>query len=206
MHKEFDQMKIVGATVPGELAKSVPGNLVYRELPQVSARHGMLWSVYDDCIVATRREFISGLSLGDDWVMPLPAAEPKPFAFSQSARRFAAPEFPEGAELKAIRTVLKGKGKGEETPIVKIAVPAVTPDPKARCLRYRIEVRGEGGGDPVRFFAAPEGVGHAALHKKAKVHSFYDFALKNLPAGKLAIAVVPENSFGRQGCKLEVEI
>ena len=206
IHSESDQMKLVGATVPGDLAKSVPGGMLYKGLTALSARHGMLWSVYDDCITVARREFLTGLSLGDDWVMPLPAAEPKPFAFSQSARRFAAPEFPEGAELKAIRTVLKGKGKGEETPIVKIAVPAVTPDPKARCLRYRIEVRGEGGGDPVRFFAAPEGVGHAALHKKAKVHSFYDLALKNLPAGKLAISVIPENSFGRQGAKLEVEI
>ena len=207
LHDEHGGRKTAPAVAPGELGKSVPAGMTYKGLSQISARHGMLWSVYDDCITVARREFLTGLSLGDDWVMPLPVAEPRPFAFSQSARRFRAPEFVEGAELKAVRTKTKGKGDNDkEIAIVKVAVPPAKPDEKARCRSYRFEFRGEDGGKPFIAYGAPEGVSHSLSHKKARVYSFYDFNMGDLPKGKLAISVVPLNCFGAEGAKLEVSI
>ena len=63
-------------------------------------RQGMLWSVYDDHIVVKRREFLSNLDIGEEWVMPLPSAEPRPFAFAEHAKKMNAPQFPADAALE----------------------------------------------------------------------------------------------------------
>lgn len=64
-----------------------------------SQRQGLLVKVYDDRIVIVRRDFLHDASLGDDWVIPLPAGDAKPFAFEPRKAAGAAPEFPAGAQL-----------------------------------------------------------------------------------------------------------
>ena len=94
-------------------------------------RQGMLWSVYDDCITVRRREFLSDLDIGENWVMPLPAAESRPFAFAEHAKRLRVPEFPEGAKPSVSETVSKnrgGKSNGGKESI---------PSEKKPCFRVR---------------------------------------------------------------------
>ena len=57
---------------------------IMRKFSTYDGRQGMLVSVYDDRIVFARREFVYNTSLGEDWVLPLPAAESKPWAHAAS--------------------------------------------------------------------------------------------------------------------------
>lgn len=61
-------------------------------------RGGMLVSVWDDLLVVERREFVYGESLGDDWVIPLPATgADAPWSFARRAAKRVAPQFAAGA-------------------------------------------------------------------------------------------------------------
>ena len=68
--------------------------------PLAEERNGYLVSVYDDCVVFNRRDFFADEELGPDWIMPLPSAETKPFAFAERAKKRFTPAFPAGAALK----------------------------------------------------------------------------------------------------------
>lgn len=65
-----------------------------------SQRQGMLVKVYDDRVVIVRRDFLHEISLGDDWVFPLPVGDGKrPFDFELRKAAGTAPEFPVNAKL-----------------------------------------------------------------------------------------------------------
>ena len=68
-------------------------------------RQGMLAKVYDDRVVLVRRDFLHDQSLGDDWVIPLPACtkEAKPFSFRVRQATSRPPEFAADAKLSVTR-------------------------------------------------------------------------------------------------------
>ena len=70
---------------------------------QYAQRQGMLVKVYDDRIVIVRRDFLHDESLGDDWIIPLPAADAKPFAYDVRKAKGSAPEFAADAKLAVTR-------------------------------------------------------------------------------------------------------
>ena len=70
---------------------------------QYEQRQGMLVKVYEDRVVIVRRDFLHDESLGDDWIIPLPAADAKPFAYDVRKARDAAPEFAADAKLAVTR-------------------------------------------------------------------------------------------------------
>ena len=106
------------------------------EIPnRMNCRQGQFVRVYADRIVISRREFVTGVALGDDLVMPLPAAESRPFAFKPRREKALAPEFPAGAVL----TVKRGKGqlrgtngKKRKADVWKLTIPAATAVKSAR--------------------------------------------------------------------------
>ena len=173
-------------------------------------RQGMLWSVYDDCIVVRRREFLSNLDLGDDWVLPLPAAEPRPFAFAERARKFRAPAFPAGARLKV--SVVKAKNRGgrskdgkEEIPAVekeafKVVAPPVAADRNARLYELEFAAESRDGTKRTKL-VVPEGFNHALGHRKAASSSFCVFGRDEI-AGDVRFTVTPVNCFGARGTPL----
>ena len=177
-------------------------------------RQGMLWSVYDDCIVVKRREFLSDLDLGDDWVMPLPAAESKPFAFAEHAKKFRAPAFPAGATLAVTRTKAKTRGgktrDGKESiPSVekeayKIVVPAAVPDKNARLYELEFAAEARDGARRTKL-VMPEGFNHALAHQKATASSHCFFACDELPPGEVRFSVTPINCWGMRGTPLTSE-
>lgn len=66
-------------------------------------RQGMLVKVYEDRIVIVRRDFLHDESLGDDWIIPLPVAGMKPFAFDVRKAKGSASEFSAEAKLDVKR-------------------------------------------------------------------------------------------------------
>jgi len=172
------------------------------------SRQGMLWSIYDDCIVVKRREFLSDLDVGDDWVMPLPAAESRPFTFAGRAKKFRAPEFPAGSQLEVSSIKAKNRGgqprEGKETiPSVlkeafKVVAPAAVADRNARLYELEFTAETEDEAKKTKL-VVPEGFNHALAHPKASASSFCVFAKDELGRGKVRFSATPVNCFGARG-------
>ena len=175
-------------------------------------RQGMLWSVYDDCITVRRREFLSDLDLGADWVMPLPAAESKPFAFAVRAKSLAAPSFAADARITVKR--VKAKNRGGKSPdgktviaaetkeALQVVVPAAVADAGARLYELEVVAEAKDGTRKTKLLMA-EGYNHAPSHPKARKSSaFCNFLLSELPKGEVRFVVTPMNCFHARGTPL----
>ena len=97
-------------------------------------RQGMLVKVYGDRIVIARRDFMHDASLGDDWVIPLPAAENKPFAFETRKAESAAPQFPDGAKL----AIVPFEDDEKKSYGWKVTIPCATAG-ATRAFRYEVK-------------------------------------------------------------------
>jgi len=136
-------------------------------------RQGMLWSVYDDCIVVRRREFLSDLDLGPDWVMPLPTAESRPFAFAEHAKKMRTPEFPAGTKpvVRAVTVINRGgsskDGKDKIAAVKKsgyeVSVPPVVADGNARLYTLEFSVKAKDGKICTKYIV-PNGFNHSIKH------------------------------------------
>jgi len=81
-----------------------------RVVEQGDGKQGMVMSVYDDCIVLERREFVYDESVGDNWIIPLPAPGEKTLSFEYRAARAKIPQFAPGDTA----TVTRGMGKDRD--------------------------------------------------------------------------------------------
>jgi predicted phosphodiesterase len=90
------------------------------------SRHGMLVSVYGNSLVIERRDFVSGMSLGDDWVISVPCREDMSFA-ARAAER-SAPQFAADAKLSVTR----------EGNLLKLSFPRAKPVKKCRVFEYEV--------------------------------------------------------------------
>ena len=184
------------------------------KFPAGDCRQGMLWSVYGDCIVVQRREFLSDLDVGDDWVMPLPAAESKPFAFAEHAKKMRAPEFPADAKVKVARGKFKtrgGKSRNGKESIARvekdsltITVPPVVADKDARLFKVEFTAETKDGAKETKL-VAPLGYNHSLAHPNVKVSPHCRFALDELGAGAVRFTVTPINCFGARGKPLTAD-
>jgi len=102
-------------------------------LDSMGGRHGMVFAVFDDHIAIERREFVTGRTLGDDWVLPLPAAESKPFAYAEHAARRVAPQF--AADAKITVEKRQDEKHGE---VYDVKFPAAKTVDKCRVLEYEV--------------------------------------------------------------------
>ena len=173
-------------------------------------RQGMLWSVYDNTIIVRRLDFSEQetCELGPQWVMPLPAAESKPFEFALRAKKIAAPQFKPGAKLvvKCVKTRCRG-GKNPkcekevvfaaEKPGWEVRIPPAEGLDGARAIYFAVTASVAGKSVSKRVMAA--GFNHAPTHKKALALTCIRFAADELPVGEVTFRVVPINSFGRAG-------
>jgi hypothetical protein len=179
-------------------------------------RQGMLWRVYDDCLVVRRHEFLSDLDLGADWVLPLPTAESRPFAFAARAKAIGAPEFPADAKLSVRNVRAKNRGgksrqTGEaiasvEKDAIAVTIPAAVAKDGARVFRFEVTVTANDGGGTVARRVLAEGFNHSARHKKATAATTCVIARNELPPGECVVRVTPVNCFGRAGRPLEMTL
>ena len=167
-----------------------------------------VWSVYKDRIVVNRVDFPSRLSIGPDWVMPLPSAEPPPFAFAERAKKIKAPEFPVGAKLRV--EFVKAKTRGSRSPdrkheikpvekdAFKVVIPPALAKEGARVWRYRIEVGSLT--DPQVKYVVAAGFGSRIEDPEVSRATECVFAYDEIPRkNNQIITVTPENCFGQQG-------
>ena len=172
-------------------------------------RQGMLWNIYDDRIVVQRREFLSNLFVGPDWVMPLGAAEPKPFAFAQRAKKTTAPEFP--ADAKIVLKKIKAKtrktpsGDAAEKIAYELTFPAALGAAGSRPHEYEITAEGAEGKTAI-FHVIAEGFNHALEHPRAKADSSFCVAADRLPAGLKRFSVRPLDCWWNKGAPLSVDV
>lgn len=156
-----------------------------------SYRQGMQLDVYSDHIDFDRRDFRTGLPLGQTLTMPLPAVESKPFAYAEHAKRLAAPEFLDGYAL-----VLEPNGAD----MMKLLIPAVKPDSSARCSYY--EAVCKSGDKSVRKRILPLNWAMSTKDKLYDAPTVVSIPLKDLPAEPIAVTVTPVGYFGKRGKSL----
>ena len=201
----FENSRTIGpGSREADAAKLLP------RMPNVNdCREGMLWSVYDDRIAVRRREFASGLDVGEDWVLPLPAAESKPFAFAERAKKIGAPAFPAGASLRVGRAKAKTRGAAAkkahkaiasvERACMNVVVPAAVAKDGARAYYFEVRAVPQDGGVGALKRVLAEGFNHGVRHARAAGETVCPFALDELPKGRLRFSATPVNCFGRRG-------
>ena len=159
-----------------------------------NGRQGMLMSVFDDHIALERREFVTDKSLGDDWVIPLPCAESKPFAYAAHAKKRTAPEFAAGATAKAAK--VKDEKRGE---LIEITFPPARTQAKCRVFEYDVDLV-----QAQRRVMAPDF--HLPETAEGKPATCV-FAVSELPLkGRYRFDVRPVECFGHKGAPIHAEL
>ncbi len=182
------------------------GGKFLKKLYTGDARHGMLWSVYDDAIIVRKREFLSSSQLGADWVIPLPAAKEKPFAFAARAKALRAPQFAPDAALSIERIKAKNRGGRERNgpgvvkavlqDAVRVTAPAVEKDELARAYCYEFTAVLAGGEKILKRVAPPSYHHSTANWRKMKEPASCIFGLAELGGGQIRFEAAAANSFG----------
>ncbi|MBR1920813.1 MAG: metallophosphoesterase [Kiritimatiellae bacterium] len=167
----------------------------------MQGRQGMLVSVYDDRLVIERREFVTGHSLGADFVLPLPAAASRPYAYAEHAKRRTAPEFPPDAKIAVDFVEDEEKAVGRA---VRLVLPRAGERGGCRVFDYEVSaVLFEDDVDLVqvqRRFIAPD----FFLPLERRIPSCeFRLSLADLKLkGHYRFRVVPIECFGRKGAAL----
>ena len=189
-------------TARHDAPKMMPAEL---SLPDI--RVGQLVSVYADRIAIAKREFVSGIAVGDDWIIERPA---KPCAFAKRAAAARPAEFPAGAALKVERTTAKTRGckssgnvRPEVKPAVKLGFPAAVLG--GQVAEYEISAVGTDGARYDTRICAVGGL-YPRGHKKFAKDVAATIPADVLPAGTNAISVTPIDSFGNKGRSLTVGV
>ena len=174
-----------------------------RRMPTWDGHQGMVARVYGDRIVFERRDFESGDRLGDDWIMPLPVAEPPPFAVEPRPAASVAPQFPAGAALAVRMTTGTNRGggnvKSEQRRVLEVTIPAANRAGAGRVFDYALEISGTDGGTDRKFVLAA-GFHRSAGSKEAAEPTVFQIDADLLRSkGGYKINVVPRNCFGVAG-------
>lgn len=176
--------------------------------PTNGGQQGYLVSVYDDCLVIHRRDFMADLALGPDWVVPLPVRGERAFAFAERAKEFVAPQFPAGAKLSA--KAFRGKTRGGrdkagvviekvEKDALRLVIPAATAEEKGHPWEYAVEIESDKGAKISRLLLANAYCVPRA-HERYQTATVGVFALDELPSGvSYKVTVTPRNCFGAEG-------
>ena len=165
-----------------------------------------LLRVFDDRVVFSRRESIGGEALGPDLVMPLPAAERRPFDHKLREAKAMAPEFPAGAALSVKRT--KGKLRGTEAnrnqkaDVWEISIPCANAVRNARAAKYDI-VATLPDGTKESFAIINPGFRFPAGSKRGNEGTVCRIACSRIAAEHFSVQVRAVSCWGRVSAPLE---
>ena len=109
--------------------------------PLGHTKQGMFLEIYDDAMVISRYDYLSGLSLGPKWVVPLPlSGGDHPFDYARRAAAEKAPAFPDGAKL-AVKRLKKKERDKKEYDVYEVSVPpALSKGASLRANDYEFQV------------------------------------------------------------------
>lgn len=190
------------------VAKYDAPKLMQSVLSRHDIRVGQVVSVYDDRIVFERREFVSGLSLGADWVVERPA---KPHSFARRASELRPAEFPVGSRLNVVRTTAKTRGMAgagmvvpaEEKPALRLSFPAATVG--GQVAEYEISAVGKGDKKYDTRICAVGGL-YPRKHESFAKDVEATIPVDALPEDAVECRVTPLDSFGTPGRALSAAI
>lgn len=192
-----------------QVAKYDAPKLMPNEMPRTDIRVGQLVSVYDDRIVFAKREFVSGLSLGDDWIVELPAREK---TFAARAAKVKPAEFPTGSALAVRRTVAKTRGmalwngieeKKEDVAALVLEFPAATVG--GIVAEYEISAGNAAGARYETRICAVGGL-YPRTHGNFGKAVTAMIRTDALPSCAEKIVVTPLDSFGNRGSSISAAI
>lgn len=160
-------------------------------------RQGLFMTVYDERIVLERRDFLRDISVGDDWVVPLGARRPRPYAFAARAAAEPKPHFPAGARVEAMRVPARFRDGAVRDAFALKFPPALPALGEPRTSRYEIAAESAGVKFPPRTVLSKGAIfGEAA--DVAKVVCVYP--ADEIPAGAVVdFTVTPVGCFGSRG-------
>ena len=166
-------------------------------------RQGMLVSYFDDHLAIERREFVYGQALGEDWVVPLPAAN-ETYSYAKRAAQRVTPEFAAGAK---VAVEVKPKKDEKDFTHVELAFPAAKI--RSGCRVYEYEATAVLVEDDVELVQAQRRMMspdyHLPVSKLAKEVAF-TFAAEDLPVkGRYRFEVRPLECFGKKGSAIVSE-
>lgn len=171
-----------------------------RQVGTGDGRQGMLVSYFDDHLAIERREFVYGQSLGEDWVVPLPAAN-ETYSYAKRAAQRVTPEF--AADAKVAVEVTPKKDEKDFTH-VELTFPAA--EIRSGCRVYEYEVTAILDEDDVDLVQAQRRMMspdyYLPVSKLVKEVSF-TFAAEDLPVkGHYRFEVRPVECFGKKGAPI----
>ena len=182
----------------------------------IDGRQGMLVRVYTDHIAFARREFVYDTFLGDDWVLPLPVAESKPFAFAERAKKSVAPEFAAGAAVSVASVKAKNRGSNAvkkaskkglkeipsvEKDCIKVEFPQANAAKGVRALEYEVAIERKDGSQDVRR-VLPPGFNMCLADKRTAEPVKCVIACDQLPKDEFRFVVTPVSSLEKKGAPL----
>ena len=188
--------------------KSVSAIKAMKVLDRMNCRQGQFVRVYSDRTVISRREFVTGATLCDDLVMPLPAAEKRPFEFTGRMAKAKPPAFPAGATLTAKKAKGRLRGTGKKDPdadIWKIEIPAAIAEPSARPAIYKVVAKSANGAEKT-FKMSCEGMRFPATDPRASAPVVMKIACSRLPADVHEFSAMAVSCWGRVSAPLTVRI
>ena len=182
---------------------------VMKKMSTGDGHQGLLARVFDDGIVFERVDCADFTSLGEDWVVPTPLAEPLPFAYAARAAASLVPEFPAGAALQVRLTTGTNRGGGGvsavEQSVLEVTIPAACRAGCGRALDYALKITdGTGMRDDKYVFA--EKFYRSSAGGMANVSTVCKIPVSRMNAsGPLHIEVTPRNCFGRGGAPISID-
>ena len=184
----------------------------FKAMPPIDGldcRQGQLVRVYADRIVFSRQEFMTGSAIGDDIVMPLPAAEHRPFDFGMRKASTKVPAFPKGAKVSYRRAsgVLRGgrKVKRREAIVWELTIPAANAVRSARAAIYEIVANGEDG-ETRMFLMTDEGARFPAGDSRAAGPFKFRVVCDRLPFSVRSFSVRAVSCWGKYSEPLVVSV
>lgn len=169
------------------------------ELDLSGCAQGMLIDVYDDRLEIARQEFLSGLSLGPDWTVPLPAKPGGPLSMAAREESLPVPEFPPEAALQARPVWAVNRARQRERAI-EVHVPLADAVHEARCHEMEFVIESDEFVRKSKFVLMPDH--HLPQGRLSSAKGVVcRFSIRDLPIGrsKLRFAVYPRNCLGRSG-------
>ena len=165
-------------------------------VPTKDGRQGMVVSVFESHLVIERREFAYGHSLGEDWIVPVPARADGPLSYAQRAAGRSAPQFGPDAKVSVAHV---GDKDGRKR--IEVSFPAANAVDGCRVNEY--EVTATLVEDDFDLVQAQRRVLAADFHlpaAKAGIGTSCAFFLDELPRkGHYRFSVRPIECFGKKG-------
>ena len=192
-----------------KLPPEVDAGKAMRIPERFNCRQEQLVRVYGDCVRFSRREAVSGESYGPDLVMPLPAAERRPFDFKMREAKAMAPEFPSGAVLSVKRK--KGNVRGTKAErnrkvhVWEFSAPAASAVRNSLAVAYEFTVAGDDG-KKLEFAVLNEALRFPAGGAKSETGAVCRVDCSRIKEKHFTVSLRAVSCWGRRSAPLEAEI